>query len=489
MATLDEARARPPAPARRVPGGRARAGPAMVTLFMLVFGVAGWWSGLGRLSDNSFFWHLRTGRWILDHGIPHSDIYSFTAPGTRWVAQSWLAEALYGLLDRTAGPFGVRLLGGVTGAVVAAAVYRMAAAVSRDRVRAVGITFAAVAASLTLWAERPLFLGILALVALMWIVEFPGSRLGRRPMVTVPALMWLWANVHGTFALGFAFLALHVLGRWLDGAPPWQGREALLVKAAVLAGVVCMVNPYGPGLLLFPVELLSRGGILRQVIEWRSPDFRSPQGLTYAVWLAVFVSGLALGRNRASRRDLVVSVPFMLLALWAQRNIALAPLVGLPVLARAVAAPVERPETGGRLGRPLMAVVLALGLLALADAVTVGHYNLRRYPVEAMRVVDERGLLGRRMLTDDAWAGWVILRYWPEQRVFIDDRYDMYPVALTEDFIRFSKGEPGWDRVLERYDIEVVVWERKTAVEQLMDRQDGWRRIHRDSLAVIYTRD
>ena len=57
----------------------------------------GWVAGIARLSDNSFFWHLRTGEWILDHGtVPRHDVFSFTAPGTKWVAQSWLAELTYG---------------------------------------------------------------------------------------------------------------------------------------------------------------------------------------------------------------------------------------------------------------------------------------------------------------------------------------------------------------------------------------------------------
>ena len=55
----------------------------------------GWAIGLAKLSDNSFFWHLRTGEYILDHGIPHHDVFSYTAPGTKWVAQSWLAEVTY----------------------------------------------------------------------------------------------------------------------------------------------------------------------------------------------------------------------------------------------------------------------------------------------------------------------------------------------------------------------------------------------------------
>ena len=156
----------------------------MAGLFTLVFAIGGWRVGLSRLSDNSFFWHLRTGRHILDHGIPHEDIYSFTASGRRWVAQSWLAEVLYGTIDKVVGTFGVRLLTGFTGAAVAAVTYRLVHRLSRDRLAAVGLTLAAIGASFTLWSARHLFLGILAFLGLLWIVEVPGSWLGRRAIWT-----------------------------------------------------------------------------------------------------------------------------------------------------------------------------------------------------------------------------------------------------------------------------------------------------------------
>jgi hypothetical protein len=95
-------------------------------LFTAVFALFGWGVGIERLSDNSFFWHLRTGRYILDHGIPHTDIYSYTAPGVKWVAQSWLAEVLYGGLDRAFGPFGIRVLGGIVGALIGVLAFRLA---------------------------------------------------------------------------------------------------------------------------------------------------------------------------------------------------------------------------------------------------------------------------------------------------------------------------------------------------------------------------
>src|SRR5207248_5558295 len=102
-----------------------------------------------------------------------------------------------------------------------------------------------------LWVERPLFFGIVAMVALVYLVELPDSWIGRRPLVFIPLLIWLWANVHGTFELGLAYLGLHLAGRWLDGHAPWRGRERRLLQASGLALVLCFVNPYGVDLVVF----------------------------------------------------------------------------------------------------------------------------------------------------------------------------------------------------------------------------------------------
>src|SRR3954462_13287446 len=203
----------------------ASRGSGLGWIFTVFFGVFGWATGLAKLSDNSFFWHLRTGEYILDHVIPHHDVFSYTAPGTKWVAQSWLAEVTYAALYRSMGGFGIRLLIGLVGAGIGMLTYRLELRLVRDRLVACGLTAAALAGIYTVWSERPLLFGVLFLLVLLWTVEVPDSLVGRHPMVVVPLLMWLWANPHGTYQLGFAYLGLHLLGRWIDGNPPWAGRE------------------------------------------------------------------------------------------------------------------------------------------------------------------------------------------------------------------------------------------------------------------------
>jgi len=490
MAVATEAR-RPPAPAAAAaPPTMGPGGPRLDALFTAVFGLFGWAIGLERLTDNSFFWHLRAGELILDHGFPHRDPFSFTAPGTHWVLQSWLAELGYAVINRVVGPFGIRVVVALTGVAIAVLAFRLALRLAGDRVRAALLTAAALAGLDTLWSERPLVFGLLALVVLLWVVEVPDSPVGRRPVIAIPILLWLWANVHGTFALGFAYLALHLAGRWLDGHRPTEGRERQLLLGTGIAAVACFVNPYGVGLVTFPVALLSRSDILRHVVEWGSPDFHTARGIAFALWIVVFAVVVARARGRASRRDLLVALPFLLLGLWALRNVALAPLVGLPIVARVVARPrPAEPARASGVGWVLAAALVFVTAVFTVRAAGQPSFAYDGYPVAAMQTVQRDGLLGRRLLTTDADAGYVILRFWPRQHVFIDDRYDMYPRAVINDYFTLARARPGWAAVLARWDIQVIVWPRGDPLVSLVEGTGHWRLVTQDQARVLLVRD
>jgi len=462
--------------------------PGLPALYTLAFAAGGWCATLVRLSDNSFLWHLRTGHLILHGGIPRADPYSFTVPGAKWVAQSWLAEVLYASVDALAGAWGLRLLVAACGALMGAGVYRMVLRFARSRLRAALVTLLALRTIMTTWSERPLLFGFLGVLMLVWIVEIPESWVGRHIWIVVPAGLWLFANLHGTWILGVGYVGLHVVGRWLEGAPPWAGRERTLTLA-VLAGTACIaVNPYGVDLLLFPARLASRGGTLDDVVEWGSPDFRSWAGMIFGAWIACFVASAALGRRRPGARDVVVALPFLLLALWALRNIAIATIVMLPVVARAIASEEDRPDSRLPIGWAFGAALVALAVAWTAGAARQADYDLSDYPTAAMGSVEESGGLGGRLFTTDAWAGYTIAQHWPEQRVFMDDRYDMYPRQVVEDYEKIAGVQPGWALLLDEYDIETVVWPRERGLTQALALRTDWDEAHRDDIAAVFTR-
>ena len=56
------------------------------------------------ITDPDVWWHLRTGQLISqNHGIFHTDPYSFTRFGQPWINHEWLSEVLMFALYRVAG--------------------------------------------------------------------------------------------------------------------------------------------------------------------------------------------------------------------------------------------------------------------------------------------------------------------------------------------------------------------------------------------------
>jgi hypothetical protein len=428
--------------------------------------------GLRPLSDNSFLTHLATGRLILERGsIPTADPYSFTAPGEPWVVQSWLASVLYGSTEAVAGGMGLRLL---TGALVVALVllaWRLLRPATSLVLRfGVAVLFLTVGAGL--WAERPLLLGLLALGAVVLVGEG-----GLDPRWLVP-IGWVWVNVHGSFPLGVVYLAVVLAGRWLDGdawALEWRA-----LRWMVLGLLVGALNPVGPRLLVFPIELLGRQDVLANVVEWRSPTF---DGLSERAFLLQLVLAVVLLVRRPSyRRALVVAV-FGAAALLGARNLVVASLVLLPGMAEAL------PRFGAlrtfERARPAL-LLGAFGAVALllVTSFRLGQadFDLRAYPVDALGYLEEIGvdIDEERVAAPDTVGNFVEVTFGAGERVFYDDRFDMFPEEVSADHLSLARSDPAVDEVLDRYAIDVVIWDRTAALTQRLLVDPDWRLLYTD---------
>ncbi|HJR24468.1 MAG TPA: hypothetical protein VJ804_03280, partial [Acidimicrobiales bacterium] len=423
--------------------------------------------GLQSLSDNSFFTHLATGRVIVDTGhIPRSDIYTFTAQGTDWVVQSWLASALYGAVDDLAGSDGVRLLMGLLTAGVFLVVWRLTKPAKGLIVR-VAIAAVCLGIGASQWSQRPLLFGLLFLG--LTVLAAQGAF---DPRWLVP-VGWLWVNTHGSFPLGLVYLVVVLVGRRLDrDLSEVESRCLRWLLVGVLLGAV---NPLGPELLLFPVELLQKQDVLRHVIEWQAPAFRSVGERLFL--LEALVAVVALVRRPRYRHGLVLGV-FLAAALLGSRNITVASIVLVPLLADAWA------DVGGIRSdvRDRMAsLVGAVGVVAVlgVTVVQLGEpgYSIEGYPTMALDHLEDHHveLAEVRLAAPDVVGNLLELRDGPGRRVFYDDRFDMFPERLTDDVLDLVRGRPEARAALARHRIDLVLWERDQPLATILGGDPEWR--------------
>src|SRR5207247_204064 len=59
---------------------------------------------IGVQQDPDFWWHLKIGQWMVQHGqLPSTDIFTFTATGHSWTDHEYLTEILMWLTYSTLG--------------------------------------------------------------------------------------------------------------------------------------------------------------------------------------------------------------------------------------------------------------------------------------------------------------------------------------------------------------------------------------------------
>jgi hypothetical protein len=430
--------------------------------------------------DNSFFTHLATGRLILESGsVPSADLYTFTAHGEPWVVQSWLASVLYATVESVGGAVGLRVLMGAVAAALTALAWRLTRPAESLIVRlALGAVF--IAASAELWSERPFMLGLVALALVVFAAD---GALDPRWLVPIA---WVWVNVHGSFPLGVAYVAVVAVGRRLDGERPFHELRAL--RWLLLGVVLGAAGPLGPRVLAFPVELLQRQDVLQNVIEWRAPSFDTFSQRIFL--LQVLLSVVLLVRRPSYRAGLVIAV-FVGAALLGTRNLTVASLVLLPVMAAATPSLGSlRSAARTRLG-PALGLVGVIGFVLLG-AVRLGQpdFELDGYPVDAIAYLQGEGvdLTGVHMATQDVVGNYLELLHGPGSIVFYDDRFDMFPAEVSEAHLSLVRSGPSLRIDLERYDIDLVTWDRPAATGQRLVVDPAWRVLYTDESWLVACR-
>jgi hypothetical protein len=441
---------------------------------------AGWLIGLRALSDNSFFTHLATGRLILEEGrVPTVDPYTFTAPGEPWVVQSWLASWLYATVEALAGAAGLRVLVGVVIASLVAIGWRLCDGAGSVIARLV-LVGVFIGAGAGLWGERPLMLGLLGFACVMLAAD---GRLDPRLLIPIA---WCWVNAHGSFPLGVVYLVVVAVGRRLDGERPDHELAALrwLVPGILLGAV----GPLGVKVLLFPADLLQRQDVLSNIIEWRPPTFDS---LSQRLFLVQLVAAIVLLVGRATYRAALVVAVFGAAALLGARNMPVASLAMLPAMA--VALPdvgTLRGTTRSPVAAPLAAAGLALAVLGGAVRLDRPGFDLKKYPVEAIAFLEAARVdLGAvRLASEDTVGNALELLRGDRGEVFYDDRFDMFPDDVTFAHRSLVRADQEIHAALDRYDIDLVLWDRAGGSTQVLLADPAWRSLYIDPGWVLLCR-
>lgn len=435
---------------------------------------------LSPVRDNDFFWHLKTGEWILENKrLLTEDIFSYTTPLPLGTFQHfvltgyWLSQLIYAVSYLYAGMEGIVILRFV---IFSALMYCMWSRRKGDPILYASLLMLFVISLVGGFPfERPQAFSFVFFAFLLGMLEKtvsnPVPRLFSKGSVAVAALMIVWANSHGGYLLGQVTLLVYML---MEGAkfvhpslqPVTKETYGSLLVLGVIGIAFSLISPntyHGYEMLRPNTFMLSLNREYKSTLEVLR-HFRDYGVLLW--WSIMLLTAVAFFIHRRvpnlTQIALIsglgyysfVHVRYMPFFLIAALPVVSEGLSGkrFTRLARRIAVPAAL----------LVAIIFARDEATNLNNIQSGDWiQDERFPVKAADFILANGLKGN-MYNHFNWGGYLIWRLAPERKVFVDGRclneeVDWQAYAISLAYAGREPAAPLWKQLLQRYDVRYII--------------------------------
>jgi len=496
------------------------------------------------LADADIGWHIRAGEWILaTHSLPRSDPFSSTMQGQPWFAWEWLYDILLGMLHRAGGLNAVVWLCALAvAAAFALLLWQLVQSGTGLLLAVVLMLLAEAAATIHLYARPHIVSWLFSLLWFLALERWECATAGELPRWIpwfFPVSMLLWVNLHGGWILGFVLLGIYGLAAWIESVRTHDALAAIraahrargMAVAWMLSLAATLGNPYGWRLHAHIYRYLNDRYLMSHIDEFRSPDFhgwaqRSFAAILVLTLIAFARDGSAAGNGRLRLSQLLVALVAVYAGFYSARNLPvssmlLALMVG-PTLWESFAGLAEKPgawqwlrwgaarisEFSGRMSAqemelrghlwPVVAVVLGLAICLHGGwlgpwKLFYAQFDRKTMPLAAAEFLQKESFLQKdgkpsaeAVFAPDAWGGYLIYRMYPERKMVIDDRHDLYGSERIRQYLVLTQGGPGWQSVLEKWRIRTALLPVDSTLANLLrELPQDWRITYQDGVAVV----
>jgi hypothetical protein len=448
--------------------------------------------------DPDIWWHLRTGQWIVDHAqVPATDPFSTYGDGKRWIAYSWLFELLVYALFTKLGLMGILVFTVSMSLLIALVLHSALRRAELPFIAEVFSVAAALGAMSYLISPRSWLFSILFFTVELLILFHVRRTDKVAPLLALPPLFVLWANLHMQFIYGLAVLGLFLLEVLLSQLPSLSlhpgrrpnisvGRVSLLLLACLVA---TLLTPYHFKLYIPIFEVIGQTGAFQLISELLPLAFRS-----FADWLVVglaIAAAFVLGWQRAW-----LPFPTLLLlmgtflAFRARRDVWVLVLSALFIISEF--GRFERTEpsfafTKLRIICVVVALTIAIYLIGLHRQISEQELEKvveQRFPVAAVKFIDEKNYSGP-LYNHFNWGGYLIWSL-PRLLVSMDGRMNVHGDQRIFRSVNTWSGLKGWESDAELLKARLVITGIKDALTNLMRLDSRFKLVYEDDIAAVF---
>jgi len=324
--------------------------------------------------------------------------------------------------------------------------------------------------------------------------------------------MLLWINLHGGFILGFILIVIYLaynleklyISKNTD-KELYKRKVKWLFFATIASVLVSLANPKGFHTLLFPFEVVSNRLIMDNYSEFLSPNFHSTIFTPFRFFLLLMIAFLGTFKGKLNFIELAFILIFTNMALLSARFIPLFAIIIAPILSKhgnimlnninnnfsnIIVDKTRIYESIDKSARgyiwPIIAIIV---VVCLAASTRIKYkFDEKIKPVDAVEFLKKEHISGN-MFNDDEFGDYIIYSAYPQYKVFIDSRADIFGNEKIQDYANVIMMRPGWEKVMEKYNIDWIIYKTDSALSQYLNLKEDWKLIYTDNVANIYIKN
>ena len=497
-----------------------------------------------NLWDYDFWWHIATGRYIVETGsIPDKDPLSYTSgleenrnlfPDREHLIlkQYWLSQVIFYLIYGTFGATGIIILRSLILFLIIFSVFWGLKRNSVNPYLSFAIVFLVYKTTLTFTGERPvLFTMLFSVTVFLLLDEYLRNRerkdilrpRGKSIFLLIP-LMLLWPNLHGGFIIGIIIIAVFLIGetpKIILKKSGYTRQEILIFYAvSVLSIAISAINPNG--LAAFMTLSAERDFFHSAIHEYMSTfslykENMRPLDIGYLSLLLMSFVVLILRGRQMSISCLMLFSGLLYMSTTALRFMPYYVFIGAIVLGREINLIIEKQSEKAFFStkRNWLTHVFAVMILLFSSVYFIWMANSKglsfkeakghSVPVGAVDFIEGNRLSGN-IYNDFGFGGYITWRLYPWKKTFTDTRSlnstvvaeTVWILEATESMRsrQLSEGKvPLWEKLLNHYEINIILLDTlgvngtvPPVILSLLE-HDKWVPVYADLISIIFVRD
>jgi hypothetical protein len=220
--------------------------------------------------DDDFFWHLSTGRFIVENKyVPDKDVFGYLTQNDEWIPFEWGWDVFSYALYKTGGYNTILIFRSLIFCLIFFIFFRLFRKFGINSFVAIVILFTLLVSIMDRLTPRPHIFTYLFIVCLLYVIlsfRYLDREKYLKYFYYFPLIFLVWGNIHmGVLVGGLLLFIFNISEIIISGK---QLKKVFVIS--VISALVLLVNPHGLQTYIYANEH-TKMKMLETINEWQNP--------------------------------------------------------------------------------------------------------------------------------------------------------------------------------------------------------------------------